>query len=62
MDDDKRLNIAMISEHASPLALTGSTDAGGQNVYVDSVARCLGEMGQGGCADAPRRPRSAGRG
>ncbi|MGE8446222.1 MAG: glycosyltransferase family 4 protein [Comamonas sp.] len=45
MDDDKRLNIAMISEHASPLALTGSTDAGGQNVYVDSVARCLGEMG-----------------
>lgn len=28
----------MISEHASPLVLVGSTDAGGQNVYVAQLA------------------------
>ncbi|QXL85810.1 glycosyltransferase family 1 protein [Comamonas sp. NLF-1-9] len=39
------LKIAMISEHASPLALAGGVDAGGQNVYVDSVARQLGALG-----------------
>jgi glycosyltransferase involved in cell wall biosynthesis len=37
--------IAMISEHASPLALLGGVDAGGQNVYVGQVARHLAEMG-----------------
>jgi len=26
--------IALISEHASPLASIGSVDSGGQNVYV----------------------------
>ncbi|MDQ2652915.1 MAG: glycosyltransferase [Chloroflexota bacterium] len=34
--------VAMISEHASPLALLGGVDAGGQNVYVDAVSRHLG--------------------
>src|SRR5438874_852881 len=33
--------IAMISEHASPLAVLGGVDAGGQNVYVAEVARHL---------------------
>jgi D-inositol-3-phosphate glycosyltransferase len=33
--------VAMISEHASPLALLGGVDAGGQNVYVDAVSRGL---------------------
>ncbi|MCW2744053.1 MAG: hypothetical protein JWM48_603, partial [Mycobacterium sp.] len=28
------MNIAMISEHASPLAVLGGVDAGGQNVHV----------------------------
>jgi D-inositol-3-phosphate glycosyltransferase len=39
------LRIAMISEHASPLALAGGVDAGGQNVYVSQMARCLAELG-----------------
>ena len=39
------LHIAFISEHASPLALRGGADAGGQNVYVDEVARGLGRLG-----------------
>lgn len=39
------MNIAMISEHASPAALLGGEDAGGQNVYVDEVARSLAGLG-----------------
>ena len=39
------LRIALISEHASPLALAGGVDAGGQNVYVAHVARCLAQAG-----------------
>ncbi|MFT3859543.1 MAG: glycosyltransferase family 1 protein [Aquabacterium sp.] len=39
------LRIALISEHASPLAVSGGVDAGGQNVYVAQVARCLAQMG-----------------
>lgn len=39
------LRVAFLSEHASPLALRGGTDAGGQNVYVDEVARGLGGRG-----------------
>ncbi|MFL5727079.1 MAG: glycosyltransferase family 4 protein [Chloroflexota bacterium] len=35
----------MISEHASPLATLGGVDAGGQNVYVDQVARRLAMRG-----------------
>ncbi|MES2538232.1 MAG: glycosyltransferase family 1 protein [Pseudomonadota bacterium] len=37
--------IALISEHASPLALVGGTDSGGQNVYVAHVARQLARLG-----------------
>jgi D-inositol-3-phosphate glycosyltransferase len=39
------LRIACLSEHASPLALLGSQDAGGQNVYVDELSRQLGGLG-----------------
>ena len=37
--------VAMISEHASPVALLGGVDAGGQNVYVDAVSRGLAAHG-----------------
>jgi len=37
--------IAMISEHASPLATLGGVDAGGQNVYVGQLARNLARQG-----------------
>ncbi len=37
--------IAFISEHASPLALLGGADGGGQNVYVGKLARELGRLG-----------------
>lgn len=37
--------IALISEHASPLAIGGGTDSGGQNVYVAHVARQLARAG-----------------
>jgi glycosyltransferase involved in cell wall biosynthesis len=37
--------VAMISEHASPLALLGGVDAGGQNIYVDSLSRELAARG-----------------
>ncbi|MDI3342045.1 MAG: glycosyltransferase [Sphaerobacter sp.] len=39
------LRIAFLSEHASPTALLGGQDAGGQNVYVDEVSRALGRLG-----------------
>jgi D-inositol-3-phosphate glycosyltransferase len=37
--------IAIISEHASPLARPGSVDSGGQNVYVHHLARQLDRLG-----------------
>ena len=37
--------IALISEHASPLAVLGGVDSGGQNVYVAQVARHLAAAG-----------------
>ncbi len=37
--------IALISEHASPLAVLGGVDAGGQNVYVGQLARHLVRIG-----------------
>lgn len=37
--------VAMISEHASPVATMGSADCGGQNVYVDQVSRGLARLG-----------------
>jgi glycosyltransferase involved in cell wall biosynthesis len=36
-----KLRVAMVSEHANPLAGLGTADAGGQNVYVDALARHL---------------------
>ena len=39
------MKIALISEHASPLAVAGGVDSGGQNIYVANVARELTEMG-----------------
>lgn len=42
---DHALRIALISEHASPLASIGSVDAGGQNIYVSHVARGLARAG-----------------
>ncbi|MBA4167341.1 MAG: glycosyltransferase family 1 protein [Chitinophagaceae bacterium] len=37
--------IAFISEHASPLALLGGVDSGGQNVYVAETAKQLAQQG-----------------
>ena len=37
--------IALISDHASPLAALGGVDSGGQNVYVAQVARELAARG-----------------
>ncbi|MEU5311545.1 glycosyltransferase [Streptomyces sp. NPDC021562] len=37
--------VAMVSEHASPLAELGGPDAGGQNVYVAQVAGVLARRG-----------------
>ncbi|MFD5543787.1 glycosyltransferase [Streptomyces sp. NPDC127079] len=37
--------VAMVSEHASPLAELGGPDAGGQNVYVAQVAAVLARRG-----------------
>ncbi|HET7564854.1 MAG TPA: glycosyltransferase family 1 protein, partial [Gemmatimonadaceae bacterium] len=37
--------IALISEHASPLASLGGTDFGGQNVYVAQLAQNLAALG-----------------
>ncbi len=39
------LHIAFISEHASPVAVLGGADAGGQNVYVDELCRTLAAIG-----------------
>ena len=39
------MRIAMVSEHASPLAVLGGVDAGGQNVHVDALARSLAGRG-----------------
>lgn len=37
--------IALISEHASPLATLGGVDSGGQNVYIGEVAKNLASLG-----------------
>ncbi|MDQ6937878.1 MAG: glycosyltransferase [Actinomycetota bacterium] len=39
------MRIAMVSEHASPLAVLGGTDAGGQNVHVAALATALAARG-----------------
>ncbi|HLS85203.1 MAG TPA: glycosyltransferase family 1 protein [Burkholderiales bacterium] len=40
-----RKRIAIISDHASPLAAAGGVDSGGQNVYIAQVARHLARLG-----------------
>jgi len=40
-----RLRIAMVSEHASPLAIVGGVDAGGQNVHVAGLSAALADRG-----------------
>jgi D-inositol-3-phosphate glycosyltransferase len=39
------VRIAMVSEHASPLAALGGVDAGGQNVHVLELSSALADMG-----------------
>ena len=39
------MRVAMISEHASPLASLGGADSGGQNVYVGQIAQHLAAYG-----------------
>ncbi|GHH70234.1 glycosyl transferase [Streptosporangium violaceochromogenes] len=39
------MKIAMVSEHASPLATVGGADAGGQNVHVAALSRALAARG-----------------
>jgi D-inositol-3-phosphate glycosyltransferase len=39
------MKVALVSEHASPLALLGGVDAGGQNVHVAELARGLAGLG-----------------
>jgi D-inositol-3-phosphate glycosyltransferase len=41
----RAMRIAMVSEHASPLATLGGVDSGGQNVHVADLARALGRLG-----------------
>jgi D-inositol-3-phosphate glycosyltransferase len=61
------MRIAMVSEHASPLAVLGGVDAGGQNVHVAALATALGRRGDDVVvhtrrddADLPRRVPLAG--
>jgi D-inositol-3-phosphate glycosyltransferase len=39
------VKIAMVSEHASPLAVLGGVDAGGQNVHVAALAEAMAQQG-----------------
>src|SRR5215470_1677982 len=45
MVEDGRMRIAMISEHASPLAAIGGVDAGGQNLHVAELSAALSARG-----------------
>jgi glycosyltransferase involved in cell wall biosynthesis/phosphoheptose isomerase len=39
------MKVAMVSEHASPLAVLGGVDAGGQNVFVAALSREVARRG-----------------
>ncbi|MCW2607183.1 MAG: putative glycosyl transferase [Frankiales bacterium] len=39
------MRVAMVSEHASPLAVLGGVDAGGQNVHVAALAAAMARRG-----------------
>ena len=41
----RRPTVAMVSEHASPLAVLGGVDAGGQNVHVAALAEHVARRG-----------------
>ncbi|RSS67592.1 glycosyltransferase [Streptomyces sp. WAC06614] len=43
--DPRPLSVALVSEHASPLASLGTVDAGGQNVHVACLASALADRG-----------------
>ena len=43
---DEIRRIAMLSVHTSPLEQPGTGDAGGMNVYIAEVARCLARRGR----------------
>ena len=47
------MRIAMVSEHASPLAALGGVDAGGQNVHVAALARGAGRARARGRRSTP---------
>jgi glycosyltransferase involved in cell wall biosynthesis/phosphoheptose isomerase len=55
------MKVAMVSEHASPLAALGGVDAGGQNVHVAALATEMGRQGAHVVVhtrrDDPRLPR-----
>jgi glycosyltransferase involved in cell wall biosynthesis len=60
------MRIALVSEHANPLAVVGGVDAGGQNVHVAALAGGLVERGHDvtvysrrDTASAPERVRAA---
>src|SRR5690606_12323284 len=42
---DSGMKIAMVSEHASPLAALGGVDPGGQNVHVAALSAALARRG-----------------
>ncbi|MFD1051080.1 glycosyltransferase, partial [Kibdelosporangium lantanae] len=39
------MRVAMVSEHASPLAVLGDVDAGGQNLHVAELSAALCRRG-----------------
>lgn len=53
------LKIAMVSEHANPLAAVGGVDAGGQNVHVAALAAALAKEGHRVVVYTRRESRSA---
>jgi len=56
------MRIAMVSEHASPLAAVGGVDSGGQNLHVAELSKALARLGHEVVVhtrrDAPGQPRS----
>ncbi|MBW4720536.1 glycosyltransferase [Saccharothrix obliqua] len=59
------MRIAMVSEHADPLAVLGEVDAGGQNVHVAALSAALARRRhrvtvytRRDCPDAPERVRT----
>jgi glycosyltransferase involved in cell wall biosynthesis len=62
----RTLRVELVSEHASPLAVIGRADAGGQNVHVAALAAYLAGLGcdvtvstRADAADLPPRVRMA---